>query len=136
MQAHSKKILKGSILSLFLILLAVLYWVYNPSDYSYFPKCPFREITGYLCPGCGSQRAIHYLLNLDVISAIKENGLLVLSIPYVLTGFIVDAVKHPGVLVLKWRKRLFGQTAIFILLAIVIVFWIVRNTAYYPIICN
>lgn len=132
----SKKNLKWSIVSLFLILLAVLYGVYHPSDHSYFPKCPFREITGYLCPGCGSQRAIHYLLNGDVMSAIKENGLLVLSIPYVLMGFTIDAVKHPSVLVLKWRKRLFGQTAIFIVLGIVIGFWILRNTGYFPISYN
>lgn len=117
---------------LLLIILAILYTVYNPSDHSFFPKCPFREVTGLMCPGCGSQRAMHYLLNLDVMSALRVNGLLVLSIPYVLTGFIFDAVKQPGVLVLKWRKRLFGQTAIFILLAIVVVFWILRNTACCP----
>jgi hypothetical protein len=121
------KILKWSIIIVLIIILAILYKTYNPSGNLYFPKCPFLALTGLKCPGCGSQRAIHYLLNLDMLNAIKENAILVLSLPYIFIGFIFDLVKHPNAEILKWRKRLFGQKAIFLVLTIIISFWVLRN---------
>jgi hypothetical protein len=89
-----------------------------------------KEMTGLKCPGCGSQRAIHYLLNFDILSAIKENAILVISIPYILTGVAFDSVKKSNENILKWRKILFGQKAIFVILSIIIAFWILRNITY------
>ena len=123
----TSKILKWSIVIILLTILAILYKTYNPSGNIYFPKCQFRELTGLKCPGCGSQRAIHYLLNFDILSAIKENVIFVLSIPYVLTGLLFDTLKKPNEKILKWRKVLFGQKAIFLILTIIIAFWILRN---------
>lgn len=121
------KIIKWSIAIILLTILAILYKTYNPNGNIYFPKCPFRELTGLKCPGCGSQRAIYYLLNFDILNAIKENVILVLSIPYILTGLVFDTLKKPNENVLKWRKVLFGQKAIFLILTIIIAFWILRN---------
>ncbi len=125
-----KKKIKWGILILFIIALTILYKFYNPATNIYFPKCPFRELTGFKCPGCGSQRAIHYLLNFEIYEAIKENALLVLSIPYLLTGFIFDLIKNPNVELLKWRKIFFGEKPIYIILIIIVAFWILRNTTY------
>jgi len=121
------KILKWGIAIILVTILAILYRTYNPNGNIYFPKCPFRELTGLKCPGCGSQRAIHYLLNFDILNAIKENLILVLSIPYILTGLVFDSLKKPNEKILKWRKVLFGRKAIFLILAIIIAFWILRN---------
>ncbi|MFW6247402.1 MAG: DUF2752 domain-containing protein [bacterium] len=121
------KILKWSIVIILLTILAILYKTYNPSGNIYFPKCLFSELTGLKCPGCGSQRAIHYLLNFDILSAIRENVIIMLSIPYVLTGLVFDTLKKPNEKILKWRKVLFGQTAIFLILTLIIAFWILRN---------
>lgn len=124
------KIFKWSFAVILVLILAILYRTYNPNGNIYFPKCLFRELTGFKCPGCGSQRAVHYLLNLDIFNAIKENALLVLSVPYILTGLLFDILKQPNQNALKWRKRLFGQKAIFIILSIIIAFWILRNISY------
>lgn len=121
------KIFKWSIAIFLVTTLAILYRTYNPSGNVYFPKCPFRVLSGLKCPGCGSQRAVHYLLNFDVFNAIKENVILVLSIPYVLAGFVFDSLKEPNGNILKWRIILFGQKAIYVILTIVIAFWILRN---------
>jgi hypothetical protein len=123
----TNKILKWSIVIILLTILAILYKTYNPSGNNYFPKCPFRVLTGLKCPGCGSQRAIHYLLNFDIFNAIKENVILVLSIPYILTGLVFDSLKNSNENILKWRKILFGRKAIFVILTIIITFWILRN---------
>jgi hypothetical protein len=124
------KVLKWGIAIILVTILAILYRTYNPSGIIYFPKCPFKELTGLKCPGCGSQRAVHYLLNFDIYNATKENTILVLSIPYILTGLVFDLLKRPSERILKWRKRLFGQKAIFIILTIIIAFWILRNITY------
>ena len=125
-----KIILKWSIASIIVSILAILYWTYNPNGNIYFPKCPFFALTGLKCPGCGSQRAIHYLLNFEFINVIKENAILVLSVPYIITGIIFDSLTKPNDSILKWRKRLFGQKAIFVILSIIIAFCIFRNITY------
>lgn len=96
-------------------------------EVDFFPSCPFKSMTGLACPGCGSQRALHHLLNFELGSAFQKNALLVLSIPYILLGFIFDQQKQPAKKQLVWRKRLYGKTAIWIVLAVVILFWILRN---------
>lgn len=123
----TRRIIKWGIVIILLLILTILYKVYNPNENVYFPKCLFRELTGVECPGCGSQRAVHYLLNFDILSAIKENVILVLSIPYILTGLVFDTLQKPNEKTLKWRKILFGQKAIFLILTIIIAFWILRN---------
>jgi len=112
-------------IGLFAVL--VIYKCYNPYEVSYFPKCPFRLLTGLQCPGCGSQRALHYILNLEISKAFKENALLVCSIPYLIIGFSINSISKPALYIQKWRKRLFGMYAIYIVLFIIISFWILRN---------
>ena len=62
----------------------ILYACYDPGSSVYFPKCPFYFLTGLKCPGCGSQRAVHSLLHLDIAQAFSYNALLVLSLPILL----------------------------------------------------
>lgn len=41
-------------------------------------------LTGYRCAGCGTQRAIHHLLNLEIATAFKMNPLFVLMLPLIM----------------------------------------------------
>lgn len=59
---------------------AVLF-VFDPATAGFFPRCPLHLLTGLLCPGCGSQRALHALLHADVTGAYRHNALLVSSLP-------------------------------------------------------
>ena len=52
-----------------------IYFAVHPADSVYFPPCPFYLLTGFQCPGCGSQRAIHSLLHLDFKQAFLYNPL-------------------------------------------------------------
>ena len=122
------RLLKYLLIIVFLVLIGVIYSIYDPAEHTAFPQCPFRTLTGYKCPGCGSQRAIHELLHGNVSGAFYYNMLLVISIPYLLVAFLFDLVKNPGPEFLKWRKRLFGKNAIFIVLGIIVLFWLLRNT--------
>ena len=122
-----RALFKWSALIVLAGVLAYIYWHFDPTKESFFPVCPFLKLTGYRCIGCGSQRAIHDLLHLDFKAATSENILAVIFIPYLVTGFIFDMVKNKSEKLLKWRKALYGNRAIIIVLIIMISFWILRN---------
>lgn len=122
---HSRAI-KWPLIAIVLLVAIAVYYALDPAGYDFFPKCPFYWLTGYKCPGCGSQRAIHHLLHLDVKGAFKENALLVTAIPYILGGFLFDYTnlgqKYPRV-----KETLYGLKAIIIVVIIMILFWVLRN---------
>lgn len=102
-----------------------LYWV-NPSEAWFAPKCPFKWLTGWDCPACGSQRAIHQLLHLRPGTAFSYNPFLVVSLPYVgcmafLTWF-APKDRFAGL-----RRVCFNHTVVLTYTAAVTLWWIARN---------
>lgn len=69
---------------------AIFVFFFNPASPSnqWFPKCPFRLLTGMQCPGCGSTRAFYQLLHLHPIAAFKFNPLMILTLPFIVYGFL------------------------------------------------
>jgi hypothetical protein len=61
-------------------LVAVLY-LFDPAEVAVYPTCPFHELTGLDCPGCGATRATHQLLHGNISAALKLNAFAVLSLP-------------------------------------------------------
>ena len=74
---------KSTIIAVATILIVaaiiVVYYLFNPAQYSFFPRCPSKLITGYDCPGCGTQRAFHALLNGNIAEALHYNATFVHS---------------------------------------------------------
>ncbi len=66
-----------------LVVAASVYFTFDPSHSAWFPKCPFLVLTGYKCPGCGSQRAVHALLTGNLATAWHYNALLVVALPFI-----------------------------------------------------
>lgn len=60
----------------------LLYFIYDPAVSVWAPKCVFHAITGYDCPGCGSQRMIHALLHGDIAQAWHANAFLLCASPW------------------------------------------------------
>lgn len=104
-------------------LLFVLYGLLDPAQHP-FPKCPFYLASGWKCPGCGSQRAIHQLIHLKVESAFEYNALLVLFIPVVSFLIVADAMKskYPSLYRISRSPALSWGIPVIILL-----WWILRN---------
>ncbi|MEE0804568.1 MAG: DUF2752 domain-containing protein [Prevotellamassilia sp.] len=70
------------VLMLVLAVLAMLY-LGAPGSESWWLKCPMYQITGWQCPLCGLQRAVHALLHGDLLAAWRYNPALWLLLPYV-----------------------------------------------------
>ncbi|WP_144036569.1 DUF2752 domain-containing protein [Sphingobacterium psychroaquaticum] len=119
-------LLVGGLTMLFLGF-AYIYKQYDPETSAWFPKCPMKSLTGLDCPGCGSQRALHQLLNGHLKEAFQQNALLIPFIPYLTLGYGYRFIKNPNARILKWRKILFGESAIKVLIVVILLYSIYRN---------
>ncbi len=121
-----KKYLLISVVALFAATALFILFYIDPNVYPLFPRCPFLVATGLECPGCGSQRAMHQLLHLNIGGAFNQNPLLVVYLPYVVLGLYLEYFggnkRMPRV-----RKTLYGKRAAIVILISIILFWIARN---------
>jgi hypothetical protein len=102
-----------------------VYSLYNPVESNLFPKCPSKYVTGYDCPGCGSQRAVHSLFNGEVSKAFNYNPLLFFLVPY---GLLVGVFEWiPSLRNHSFRKLLINFYTIMVVFSIVILFTVWRN---------
>ena len=107
--------------------IAVAYKYLDPAVVPIFPRCPFRLLTGYLCPGCGSQRAIHHLLNLDLPGAWRMNPLLVIALPYLALTLLLQSLAHRSTRCARLRDQLLGYRVSVVTLVVIVLFWVGRN---------
>jgi uncharacterized protein DUF2752 len=105
---------------------------FNPASPAnqFFPKCPFRTLTGMQCPGCGSTRALYQLLHLHPLAAFKLNPLFILTVPFIVYGFLGYT---KSAITGRPQRRLFVPSFyLWSWLVLMIFFWIFRNTPWYP----
>ncbi len=122
-----------SLLAVAGLLLSVgLYFVAKnpPTDDSFYPKCLSYRFTAIHCPGCGTTRALHAILNLNIEQAFAYNAVMVTLFPVGIFVLFRNAWhrvwntkpgKLPGHI---WFPR--------IVAGVFIVFWILRNIPVYP----
>jgi hypothetical protein len=124
-----KKILNTGLLIGFTAL-AVFFFLLDPARHEIFPRCIFNSLTGYYCPGCGSQRAIHSLLHLDFAGVVSYNFMFIPALLLIFYHYL-----HPVF------NRLFGwklpnvfyfRNTPLVILGVILLFWILRNIPYYP----
>lgn len=81
--------------------------------------CPFRTVTGLLCPGCGVTRMCLSLLRLDIAAAWQANPGLLLMLPplgLLLGRLGVRYVKTGSTRLLRWEQVLVWSMVIALLL--------------------
>jgi hypothetical protein len=108
------------------VLLSLAHLYINDPEKGGFVGCPFRFVTGLLCPGCGSQRALHDLLHLRIPAAFGHNALLVLSIPLL-------CMQWGFGMVFPEAKPLSARNWVVLSWGVLVVAWgIVRNLPFGP----
>ena len=115
-----------------LIAIAGFLFFFNPASPAnqFFPKCPFRLLTGMQCPGCGSTRACYQLLHLHPVAAFKLNPLFMLTLPFIVYGFL--GYTRSAISGRPQRRLFIPSFYLWSWLALMIFFWIFRNTPWYP----
>ena len=101
-----------------LVLVAGVLYTFDPAAATFYPACVFHRLTGLHCPGCGSLRATHHLLQGHIGKALSMNILLFILAP-VLTGYAIQELRGKTV-------RISRKVGIAIL-ALVLLFWVLRN---------
>ena len=101
---------------------AYLYAV-DPNVPGHYPPCPFYFVTGLWCPGCGSGRALHALLHLDLGTALARNPFAVLAVVYVAWSFYRWAFRR----VTGTPLRLAPGWVITVVWVSILAFWVLRN---------
>lgn len=111
----------GRLAGLLLALgLAALCFV-NPSA-APLPQCPVRLCLDLYCPGCGSLRAIHSLLNGEIVQAWRYNALLVCLVPLIAGCVIHEYFPRRSLSPTRIHFGLIGT-----LLVAVLLFGVIRN---------
>ncbi len=107
-----------------LLVFGFIYYAIDPATSTAFPRCTFLTITGYKCPGCGSQRAIHALLNGDIKGALGYNAMLIVAIPWIALCLFAEGqrTRRP-----RLYERLNAPLLIWLFLVAVLAWWLLRN---------
>jgi len=109
---------------------SIYLFIFEPGKSGFFPVCPFRALTGFACPGCGSTRGLHRLLHGDVVAAFQFNPLFVLSLPFLLYALV--RYTNAAMRGLPVRGNQLNARYIWTLFVVVLSFWVFRNTPFYP----
>jgi hypothetical protein len=111
---------------------AIFVFFFNPASPAnqWFPKCPFRLLTGMQCPGCGSTRAFYQLLHLHPLAAFKLNPLMILTLPFIVYGFL--GFTRSALMGRPQRRVFIPPIYLWAWLFLLIFFWVFRNTPWYP----
>jgi hypothetical protein len=107
-----------------------LLFIYNPSENPLFPPCPFHQLTGLHCPGCGSLRALHQLFHANLIAALDLNCLMVLSLPFVGYGLLAQGLRY--FFNLKIPVIFLRAYWIWMIFVLFVVYGVVRNIPISP----
>ena len=124
-----KKFIQGGLL-ITILALAVLFFVLDPAKNVIFPKCAFHSLTGYYCPGCGSQRAIHSLLHLNFAGVISNNFLFLPAVLLILYHYVHPLANRK----FNWRlpNIFYLKSTPWVIFTVILFFWLLRNIPVYP----
>mgnify|MGYP004507007303 FL=1 len=101
-----------------------VYANFDPLKSQWFPRCLFLTLTGLKCPGCGSQRVFHSLLNGDVRQALGYNALLVILLPYIILLIFSALFKNRCE---RLYSALSSPALVYVLIIVTVLWWILRN---------
>lgn len=106
-----------------------LYYCLDPTNAPLAPKCGFKLLTGWDCPACGSQRALHSLLHGEWRRAIGYNPFMLISVPYFLAVAYTTFFRHAQAQ--RLRSIVQHKWVVLTFFWMVVAWWILRNTLWW-----
>ncbi|MBQ1747995.1 MAG: DUF2752 domain-containing protein [Bacteroidales bacterium] len=89
-----------------------------------------KMLTGFDCPSCGAQRAIHAFLHGRFLEALSYNLFFIVAIPFLLaTAYAVVMVRRPepSDFTLRLYDFVTSRYTLYSYVAVYIIWWVVRN---------
>jgi hypothetical protein len=114
---------KITLITLIVIVGVIFYWIADPLG-NYMPRCLFRSLTGFQCPGCGSQRFLHALLHGNVAEAVSYNYIFALFIPLIIFLLLLQIYRRKYA---SLYARVYTPVNIIIILGIIVAWTVLRN---------
>lgn len=123
--AGSSVVYRPVIIAAVILLAAVLaiYALVDPES-PYMPRCMFKMLTGYDCPGCGAQRSLHALLHGHPGEAWSYNPAIFVLLPLLGLYGAVELLRLPA---RRLRPVLYHPLTLYLLAAAITGWWIARN---------
>lgn len=82
------------------------------------PRCLFNALTGWDCPGCGTQRALHALFEGKFVDAWRFN-------PAFFVGMFLAGLY--AISPRRWRGVMYSPAALWGIVAAIVLWWVLRN---------
>lgn len=102
----------------------VLFYGLNDPTAIRAPRCMLKTLTGYDCPGCGAQRAIHALLHGHIAQAWGYNPALFILLPL---AFLYGLHELLGYRNERLERILYHPAVLYSLIAAILLWWVLRN---------
>lgn len=106
-----------------LFAIVAYYYRHDPSQGG-APVCVFRYLTGFDCPGCGSQRAFHALLHGDVARAWGYNPFVFFAVPVAAFYAVAEAGRRRWP---RFHRAVVHPRVLSLLLLAILAYWVARN---------
>lgn len=103
--------------------LCVYYYFTDPAAGG-TPRCLLKALTGYDCPGCGAQRALHALLHGRLSEAAAYNPA---AAPALVLAAVYAAVELMPERFPRASRALMHPAAIMAVAAAIVAWWVARN---------
>lgn len=100
----------------------------DPAQQRVAPPCIVHAFTGLECPGCGSTRAVHELLNGNPLAALDLNPLVILAAPLLVWCFVAWLAGRATPLAGRVARR--GWLVALVM--VVVAYGVVRNVDVAP----
>lgn len=123
----NKRTFWAIVVTISLIALAIAYYLFDPVEVKWMPKCMWKVATATDCPGCGSQRMAHALMHGDFRGAWHANAYALCMIPVIIFLLCLEFAKarYPKLYATVHRPAVITSLA-----ATVILWWVLRNLVY------
>ena len=121
--------ISGLIIAAISILLFCLYNISFFDMFIIFPECVYYRMLGIPCPGCGTTRALRYLINGNIIDSIRMNAIVFYTIGVYLVFMITHTIEwifcslHRKTVIKGLR---FHVAYVYIGVAVLLIHWIIR----------
>ena len=111
-----------------LAVAALIFYSYNvdTTQSELAPKCLFLKLTGFKCPGCGTQRALHALAHFDIAGVARYNVFLFFALPYLALLFFLQFFGGKE-LFPRLTQKIYSAKAIMAVFYLIMAYWITRN---------